>query len=603
MRAYPPQPRLDYRQLWHPWWYVPVLMIVVSYGWFLFILYMVHWKFNALPLALVFDYAQKLTIVTGLLGLIFGVWLNFRARKAFDDGLSVFYLGPGHSLTQRVHRLADELNLPHPDVGTMWVANAYAAGSRVGEAVVVIGQPLINMLTEEELDAIIGHELGHIASGDVQRMQFAVGYQQTYNTILEKIGKVAGVAGDVAGSDRRGEAQGIAIVLYLIGAIALLTRWLVGSGSEVVLMGLSRSREFHADAVGAALTSPAAMDSALVRVHAMDYTVADKYSHFMFFGAEGLFATHPSLEARRRALQKGHSLRKLLDRASTRRRGRQVAVPRLSPKVTLGITASLLAIVGWFWFTPDPVSQPQTTLQPTLKQEALRTGQVEHAKRAAEQETIPHGASAASTAGKSDASKSALQQMIFVTHGFKAPPYERRYEVKNAHNVLVGRMAHKFDFTLVDDCTLDVSEVSVKESSADNWRKEENTFKTRYNFRKIEHYKAEVMGENWEALLLSFAGSRKQARPAIYTYFSGEGGACTLGDHSWCLAEQNSVGPILDLSVTPRSLLYTYEDISRRCKNAITNEAHEPVNGVHGSGALHNAQVPPVRCQTRPRQD
>ena len=234
-------------------------MIVVSYGWFLFTLYMVHWKFNALPLVLVFDYAQKLTIVTGLLGLIFGFWLTFRARKAFDDGLSVSYLGPGHSLTQRVHRLADELGLPHPKVGTMWVANAYAAGSTRQEAVVVIGQPLINILTEEELDAIIGHELGHIASGDVQRMQFAVGYQQTYNTILEKIGKVAGVAGDVAGSDRRGEAQGIAIVLYLIGAIALLTRWLVGSGSEVVLMGLSRSREFHADAVGAALTSPAAM--------------------------------------------------------------------------------------------------------------------------------------------------------------------------------------------------------------------------------------------------------------------------------------------------------------------------------------------------------
>ena len=250
-----------------------------------------------------------------------------------------------------------------------------------------------------------------------------------------------------------------------------------------------------------------------------------------------------------------------------------MAGPRLSPKVTLGITASLLAIVGWFWFTPDPVSQPQTMPQPVLKQEALKTGQVEHAKMVAEQETIPHGASSASSAEESDASKSALQQMIFVTHGFKAPPYERRYEVKNAHNVLVGRMTHKFDFTLVDDCTLDVSEVSVKESSTDNWRKEENIFRTRYNFRKIEHYKAEVMGENWEALLLSFAGSRKQARPAIYTYLWGEGGACTLGEHSWCLKESTNVGPILDLSITPRSLLHTYEDISRRCKNAITNEA------------------------------
>ena len=195
----------------------------------------------------------------------------------------------------------------------------------------------------------------------------------------------------------------------------------------------------------------------------------------------------------------------------------------------------------------------------------------------AEQETIPHGASATSPAGEPDISNtkksSALQQMIFVTHGFKAPPYERRYEVKNAYNVVVERRAHKFEFTLVDDCTLDVYEVSFKESSAHNWLKEETKDTTRYNFRKIEKYKAKVMGEIWEALFLAIAGSRKQAKPAIYTYFSGEGGACTLEEHSWCAREENSVGPILDLSITPQSLLRTYEDIRRRCKNAVTNEA------------------------------
>ena len=74
-------------------------------------------------------------------------------------------------------------------------------------SVVVIGQPLINSLTEEELDAIIGHELGHIASGDVQRMQFAVGYQRTYHRILEISGKVLSMAASVAGRSRRREGQ------------------------------------------------------------------------------------------------------------------------------------------------------------------------------------------------------------------------------------------------------------------------------------------------------------------------------------------------------------------------------------------------------------
>ena len=575
MNAYSPQPRLDYRRLWHPWWYVPVLMIVASYAWFLFILYMVHWKFNALPLALVFDYARNLTLVTGVLGLIFGLWLTFRARKAFDDGLSVFYLGSGHALTQRVHRLAGELGLPPPAVGTMWAANAYAAGSDVENAAVVIGQPLINILTEEELDAIIGHELGHIASGDVQRMQFAVGYQQTYVRILKIIGKILHFATSEAGNSRRREGQEAQLGLSLGAVAAFLLCWIVALGSELVLKFLSRSREYHADAMGAALTSPAAMASALVKVHAMDYRVAGEYSHFMFFGAQGLFATHPSLKARYSALEKGHYLRELLDRASTHRRGRYVAVPRPSPKVTLGITAGLLASVGWFWLTSNRVPQTQTV--PTLKEEALETGQVEYTKMVAEQETIPHGASATSPAEEPDVSNtkkgSALQQMIFVTHGFKAPPYERRYEIKNAHNVLVERRAHKFEFTLVDDCTLDASEVSVKESSVHNWLKEETKDTTRYNFRKIEKYKAKVMGEIWEALYLALAGSRQQARPAIYTYFSGEGGACTLEEHSWCAREENSVGPILDLSITPQSLLRTYEDIGRRCKNAVTNEA------------------------------
>ena len=222
MRAYSPQPRLDYRLLWHHWWYVPLLMVFISYAWFFSILSVVHLLFKTPPLELVSYHAQGLTWLFGVLGLVLGLKLVFSARKDFDRGLSVDYLGLSHPLTQRVHRLADQLNLPHPKVGTMWVSNAYAAGSTVGNAVVVVGRPLINGLTSEELDAIIGHELGHIACGDVQRMQFAVGYQQLYLRFLEITGKGLHFSASQASQSSGRGAQESELALTLMAAVAFI---------------------------------------------------------------------------------------------------------------------------------------------------------------------------------------------------------------------------------------------------------------------------------------------------------------------------------------------------------------------------------------------
>ena len=96
----------------------------------------------------------------GLCAVGWGLGFANSAKKALASSLGVTELGPEAPLTQRVHRMAKQLDLPLPRVAVMRSANAYAIGSSRKDAAVVIGLPLMQGLKDEELDAIIGHELG-----------------------------------------------------------------------------------------------------------------------------------------------------------------------------------------------------------------------------------------------------------------------------------------------------------------------------------------------------------------------------------------------------------------------------------------------------------
>ena len=96
----------------------------------------------------------------------------------------VSYLAADHPLSQRVAALAKKVGLPAPSVGVVNVINAFAMGSSSSDAAVVLGLPLIQSFSDEELDAVIGHELGHIVSNDMLRMQFAEGFQSMLGKVL-----------------------------------------------------------------------------------------------------------------------------------------------------------------------------------------------------------------------------------------------------------------------------------------------------------------------------------------------------------------------------------------------------------------------------------
>jgi heat shock protein HtpX len=191
-------------------------------------------------------------------------------------------------LAQRVYILASRLGMTtKPWVAVMPHNNAYAIGSGPRSALVVIGQPLIDTLTDTELDAIIGHELGHIVNNDMRRMGLARSFQNSLVWYL-----------------------GFSRTLQWLG------RWLLTWMSELYILRLSRKREYWADAFGAALTSKDDMIRALEKLHAGPELSGfeKRYSRLMVRGFSGgsLLSTHPTLEERRDALQSERYLKRVV---------------------------------------------------------------------------------------------------------------------------------------------------------------------------------------------------------------------------------------------------------------------------------------------------
>ncbi|NTB02388.1 M48 family metalloprotease [Agrobacterium tumefaciens] len=222
-----------------------------------------------------------------LWGTVWGLVGLGRQRENALKEHGITLLKEGDPLVQRVHTLAARLGLrTRPWVGVMPHNNAYAIGSSADSALVVIGQPLLNNLTEAEVDAIIGHELGHVANNDMRRMGLTRSFQNSLVWYL-----------------------GFSETLQRWG------RWLLTWVSELFVLRLSRNREYWADAVGAALTTKEDMIAALDKLHHGPELSDFERNHarLMFRGlsAGSLLSTHPTLEERRRALEAEKYLKKL----------------------------------------------------------------------------------------------------------------------------------------------------------------------------------------------------------------------------------------------------------------------------------------------------
>lgn len=236
-------------------------------------------------------------LVLSLLGSMFGGRFVAGAKASMGGLFGIHYLPKDHPLSQRVARHAETLGLPTaPAVGIVDVMNAFAIGTPK-DSTIVLGQPLMDIITDEELDAVIGHELGHVFHNDMNRMQFAEGFQRMLGSVISATTIIL----VSALSRNRSDAM-----LGRVAGTAL--RQTVFVGSELVVKGISRAREFHADAVGARIASPAAMIGALERLHGLPSQptkLESQYGYLMFRGSRlgAWFSTHPHVEKRIKALR------------------------------------------------------------------------------------------------------------------------------------------------------------------------------------------------------------------------------------------------------------------------------------------------------------
>jgi heat shock protein HtpX len=210
-----------------------------------------------------------------------------------------------------VENLTISCGMPMPSIEVMETdaLNAYAAGLEIDDAVIAVTRGLLETLDDQELEAVLAHELTHIRNRDVQLMVVAgvfAGGLTLVGTVLGKLNIGVGDASSgvrVGNSSRSSQSNGAAAAIIIIGIVCLALTHLFALLSR---FAISRSREFMADAGAVELTkNPDAMIRALRKISHNDDVgdIPDGIQAMMISSSlEGLFSTHPAIDDRIAAL-------------------------------------------------------------------------------------------------------------------------------------------------------------------------------------------------------------------------------------------------------------------------------------------------------------
>lgn len=204
---------------------------------------------------------------------------------------------------ETVYRLARKAGLPvMPEVGIYQSneVNAFATGPTKSRALVAVSTGLLNRMKEQEIEGVIGHEITHVANGDMVTMTLLQGVVNAFVMFLARV-----LAYAVSGLGRNRENGGGSRMSYILFVYLFEVVFMI-LGSLVVA-AFSRYREFRADAGGAQLAGKEAMISSLQTLRNLQQVqdprenpamAAFKISHLGRKGLLRLFASHPPLEER-----------------------------------------------------------------------------------------------------------------------------------------------------------------------------------------------------------------------------------------------------------------------------------------------------------------
>jgi len=203
-------------------------------------------------------------------------------------------------IVETVRRFADQAKIGMPEVGIFeGEPNAFATGAFKNSALVAVSTGLLQGMTREEVEAVIGHEVAHVANGDMVTMTLIQGVMNTFVVFLSR---VIGYLVDGwlnRGEERRGPGIG-----YFVTTIVLDI--LLGFVAAMIVAWFSRQREFRADRGSTELMGRRQpMIHALARLGGMVPGELPKSLQSMGItsGVGKLFSTHPPIEERIAALQ------------------------------------------------------------------------------------------------------------------------------------------------------------------------------------------------------------------------------------------------------------------------------------------------------------
>ncbi|WOI37261.1 protease HtpX [Alteromonas sp. CI.11.F.A3] len=204
-----------------------------------------------------------------------------------------------HWLINMVSAQAKKANIGMPEVAIYDSPeiNAFATGMNKNNALVAVSSGLLNSMSEDEAEAVLAHEVSHIANGDMVTLTLIQGVVNTFVIFLARV-----IAGAISNATRSSNGAGNALGGFAYYGIVFVLEMLFGVLASIIVMWFSRQREYRADAGSAKLVGRQKMIAALTRLKSNSESQLD--GTMMAFGISGksafseLFMSHPPLDKR-----------------------------------------------------------------------------------------------------------------------------------------------------------------------------------------------------------------------------------------------------------------------------------------------------------------
>ena len=208
-------------------------------------------------------------------------------------------------LLATVQRQAQAAGIGMPEVAVYDAPeiNAFATGANRNNALVAVSTGLLRSMSRDEAEAVLGHEVSHVANGDMVTMALLQGVLNTFVIVLARV--IGGIIDSYISGNRESRGPGLA---YFVIVMAL--ELVLGLFATMIAMWFSRRREFRADAGGASLAGRQKMIAALERLESnhRPSTLPAQVEAFGIAGGIGaglkkLFLSHPPMQERIAALR------------------------------------------------------------------------------------------------------------------------------------------------------------------------------------------------------------------------------------------------------------------------------------------------------------